>query len=428
VCARSLRDDDELSVMTRSRGVILIAALALLLLGSAVDVVLHDDSDGLAVLDEAHERMQARTVEVVELPPLRAPSENCDGLQRQLDIFKTVAPKDISRDIGLINLPKKEPLPPAVFSFLADHENGFDKILDATRCTTTKVQRLEIGREFRLGLTGTEHVLWRAELQAMPRLEPSACVRWCNEVLRAGLDDSPGDPMLPLLQERIVPPIEARLVDCAMAIDAPAATLAADDLARLLKAWPPFSTQIIGALLENVATLSYYYEKGTETKTPFHGLRAHLQFHRVLANDHVLLERPEAWLVVDSGSYQTRLAAFRKEMKTRDLQTIPFPDASLVSPGWDETVGTSNSTALAIESYLVAYLKVQAYVRMAYTQLLAPAGDLKDHLGDPFVQDPFSDSDAFHWNASKRSFYSVGVNGTDDGGASDDLLVVDDGT
>ncbi len=414
--------------MTRSRGIILITALVLILLGSAVGVVLHDDSDGMTLLDDAHERMQARNVEVVELPPLRAPSENCDGLQRQLDIFKTVAPKDISHDIGLMNLPKKEPLPPAIFSFLADHENGYDKILDATKCRTTRVQRFEIGREFRLGLTGTEHMLWRAELEAMPRLEPSACVRWCNEVLRASLDDSPGDPLIPLFQERIVPAIESRLVDCAQTIDAAAATLAADDLARLLKAWTPFSTQIVGALLENVATLSYYYEKGTETKTPFHGLRAHLQFHRVLANDHVLLERPEAWLAMDSGGYQTRLAAFRKEMKTRDLQTIPFLDASLVSPGWDETVGTSNSTALAIESYLVSYIKVNAYVRMAYAQLLAPDGNLKDHLGDPLVQDPFSEAEAFHWNTPKRSFYSVGVNGTDDGGASDDLLVVGGGT
>jgi len=405
----------------KSRAGLVFAAVVLLMLGVVAALVVNDLRDGLALQEAVEARARARKVELVAVPALRLPAEDCDGLQRQLDLFRKVAPPNLSHDVEA-SFDPKTPLTSATYAFLADRENGFDSMLDASRCTSTRLERLEIGREFRPSFTLLKLWLWRAEIQKMPTLEPAACVKWCNEVIRATLDDSPGEGAISEWQDHAIPMVTARLSECAVVVDPAAATNAAADLARLMAAWPPFSKQIDGMIDEAGADLSYFYVAGHETKWPFHGVRAHLQLRAVLRDLHALLARPESWKSVDSGSYSTRLHALDSELSSRDLRPVPFADVYLVSPGWDIAVGTTGSMKDLLEARLRQYTNVQTRLRLAYAALVAPSGNITDHAADLKVQDPYAEHDPLRWSPAKHAYYSVGPNGSDDGGADDDLL------
>jgi hypothetical protein len=405
----------------RTRTFAILLGLIVGIIGACILVVISDLRDASTFMADVEQRTLARYRTKVEQAPLRSPAEDCDGLVRQLEILKKTAPPDL---LGGLSSDAIRKLPPTITVFLADHEHGFDSMLDATRCTSTSLDRPEFGRELRPGFAVVKLVLWRAELQNEPRLESAACVQWCNEVLRATLDDRPGGDLSSHWQEEIVPKLESRLAECARSTDVESANLKAADVRRILNVWTPFSTQLAGAFLGDASTLTYYYDDSDPKNWTFRGVRAHLQFRRILANMHALLDRPDAWTVGDTGSYQTRLRALDAELSRRNIRSVPFPDAALVSPGWDIAIGTSNDVKALVDGNLHDYIAVQAYVRMGYASLIAPHGDLKDHESDPLVLDPFAESGAFRWEASKQSFYSVGPNGVDDGGNGDDLMIV----
>src|ERR1700722_5341830 len=106
------------------------AGITVITIVALVAIVMHDLSDGSAMLADVEQQTQARYATKVDLPSLRSPAEDCDGLQRQLDLFKKIAPPNISHEI--LSSKPGSPISSTIYAFLADHENGFDSVLDAT--------------------------------------------------------------------------------------------------------------------------------------------------------------------------------------------------------------------------------------------------------------------------------------------------------